>query len=264
MDGLTAPGLLWRAAGTPSPKWPLEPAGGRCATCAAPVSEGVSHLTINSTTFSQQGDFFQYGTHCCPACAWLYSDAKRHHRSVLAVGDTLLWPLLSVTAAAEQGRPSWLDTLRLVAATDPATPCAGVLTTDPKPRFWPRTRLASAGAFGLYAHAPDYDTSNYVRFDAADAVALTELILPLLRQGYSKRTIARGLWADYPRATRDLAATVRDEQDLAPARRSPAFVPALLAAGLLKEDPRELRPDRGAERPRAPRRGAPADGARLL
>ncbi len=101
MQYLSAPQHLWYAAGRPEGKWVLEPVTGVCSTCAAPLTEGVQTAVINNPTFAQHADFFRFGTHCCGACAWLYSDPKRTHRNVLAVGDTLRWPKI----VAEPGRP---------------------------------------------------------------------------------------------------------------------------------------------------------------
>src|SRR5581483_8085406 len=143
----TAPALLWRAAGEPPAKWPLESASGVCATCGDSLGAGIPVEAIAGETFAMHADYLRYGTHVCPACGWLYSDAKQHHRNVLEV-------------AATQA---------------PDTVLSGVLTTDPKPRCWPRARLASVGRFGLYVHAPDWDTSQYVGAPLADVLTVSAL-----------------------------------------------------------------------------------------
>lgn len=238
----SAPELVWLASGSPLPRWPLEPARGLCATCGVAVTAGVAHERINSETFSQQGDFFQYGTHVCPACAWFYSDAKQRHRSVLAAGDWVAWPLISLDAAATDGtRPSWLAALRQLATLSPNTPTTGVFTTDPKPRLWPRMRLGTAARPALYVHAPDYDISRVVRFDVARALAIAERIILALELGFTKRAIWRGLWRDHRRLVTVGEAAVELERQLAGWRADPAFIPALLAAGRRKEETHDPR-----------------------
>lgn len=233
---MTAPDLVWRAAGSPPAKWPLEPASGLCATCGLAITEGVSHQRINQESFSQQGDFFQYGSHVCAGCAWLYTDAHSKHRSLLVVGDTLEWPLLSVDAAAESGRPSWLEALRRLDGLPPDTPQAGVLTTDPKPRFWPRMREGTAATPVLYVHAPDYDLSGRVRVPVSRLLLVADLVLAALALGFTKRTILHSLYHDYRRMLAAGPQAIAVEGALAEWRADPAFVPALLIAGLRKEE----------------------------
>lgn len=245
MTARSAPELIWQAAGFPLAKWPLGPCAGVCATCGVIVTEGVSHERINQESFSQQGDFFQYGSHCCPACAWLYSDARKTHRGVIAAGDWIAWPLISVeTAAGDPGRPSWLDALRHLATLPPDTPVAGVMTSDPKPRFWPRARLGTTARPALYVHWPDHDLSNLVRFETRQALAVADLAIEALTLGFSKRAIIGGLYRDFARVLRAGQPALALEQQLAAWRSDPAFLPAALAAGIRKGAPIE-RPDPG-------------------
>ncbi|GIW06327.1 MAG: hypothetical protein KatS3mg060_1132 [Dehalococcoidia bacterium] len=266
--GLTAPQLVWYAAGTPAPRWPLEPAAGLCATCGAEVTAGVSHELINSETFSQQGDFFQYGSHVCAACAWFYSDAKQRHRSLIAAGSWLAWPLIShEAAAADPERPSWLAALQHLAGLPPTTPTTGVLTTDPKPRLWPRMRLGTAATPAIYVHALDYDVSRVVRVDLVQLLAVITPITEALNRGFSKRTVWRGLLTDYRRCLAIGRAALDLERTLAPWRPRPEFVPALLIAGRTEETHERSHPgpaDRQSQSARAARRRAPETGARQL
>src|SRR5581483_8294384 len=224
----TAPALLWRAAGEPPAKWPLESASGVCATCGDSLGAGIPVEAIAGETFAMHADYLRYGTHVCPACGWLYSDAKQHHRNVLAVGERLWWPMLGAESATA-ARPTWAALLREVAATQaPDTVLSGVLTTDPKPRCWPRARLASVGRFGLYVHAPDWDTSQYVGAPLADVLTVSALTAQAVAWGFSKRRCAHGLLADYTRVVTRGAPAWSLERQLRPWRGTPAGLIGML------------------------------------
>ena len=232
---MTAPRLVWRNAGEPTHKYREESYGGLCATCGTKTEVSISTDQINNPTFANHAEFFRYGTHACRACAWLYGDPKRTHRNVLAAGEELWWPMISIESATEE-RPSWLELLRRVAEMPPETLVAGVLTSDPKPRNWPRMRLATVADFGLYVHAPDYDTSVFRSVSLADLLVATEPILEALRRGFLKTRIYSGLLADYAKAKKDLEGTMRLEEELRAIRNEPEFVPALLVSGIKKEE----------------------------
>ena len=198
----SAPDLVWRNAGKPKHKYAEEKYEGVCATCAAPIEVGVSAEQINNPTFSNHSEFFKFGTHVCRACAWLYGDPKRTHRNVLAVGDELWWPMISVENAQKQGRTSWRDLLLAVdlwsdpafgseAELPPDAPICGVLTTDPKPRNWPRMRLSTVRAPMLYVYAPAFDVSSLVSIDLSILGEIMDLIAEAQELGFA-RYIRRG------------------------------------------------------------------------
>ncbi|ACL60549.1 hypothetical protein [Methylobacterium nodulans] len=92
---------------------------------------------------------------------------------MLALGDRLWWP--TITDPMED-RPRWRGLLGQIGRTAPGTPMTGVLTTDPKPRLWPRMQAATAGAPGLYVHAPDYDWSRWTSFELRDVAAALAVV----------------------------------------------------------------------------------------
>lgn len=250
MVAAPAPALAWRAAGSPAPTWPIEPVPlAACACCGAAAGASVPVARFVSETYSQPADFLPFGERVCPACAWWHSETKQRHRAWLAAGERLWWPILAVeTAAAEPDahlgigaqRPTWRELLRHLAALPPATPLAGLLTADPKPRLWPRVRAGTVGRATLYVHStgdrsPVGDLSASLALDLAAVVALLDLIEPLLAAGWPKRAIGRGLLADFGRASRDPPAALAAERRLAPLRGRPEFAVALLAAGLTKD-----------------------------
>lgn len=224
----TAPGLLWRAAGRPAHAYPEEHYEGSCATCGVPCETGVATDAINNPTFSNHAEFFRYGRCVCRACAWLYGIGKGKPGNVLALGDRYVRPVISEKSADEE-RPTWLSALREAASLDPSTPVAGVLTTDTKPRVWPRMRVASVGDFGLYVHAPEYDTSVYRQMDLAELLRVANLVGEALALGYAKARVYSGLLADFARAKRvGLGEAMRLEEELRKVRCAPEFVPALV------------------------------------
>lgn len=242
---MSAPVLIHRAAGYPLHKYAEEPHDGVCATCATAIEVGVSTESINNPTFANHAEFFKFGTYVCRACAWMYGDPKRTHRNVLVVGDELWWPMISADSATDE-RPSWGGLFGLLYHEPedypPDIPMTGVLTTDPKPRLWPRSRLASIGSPGLYVHAPDYDVSEWRTFDLEHLIECARRIRPALLTGYAKTRIYTGLLSDYAKAKKDLDAAISMERRLQEVRGSPEFVPALITTVVTKEEKQEANP----------------------
>ena len=225
----TAPQLVWQNAERPMSKWTPERATGNCATCGAILTEGVPTSAINNPTFSQHADFWRYGTHCCPACAWLYAAGKGKPGNLLAYGDRLEYLVISTVSVVPDKRP-WLVVLPELLSLPPETPLTGVLTTDVKPRVWPRMVLSSVGAPVLMTHAPEYDLSAPVAVDLAALLDLTQTVCEALTLGYTKLSVFRGLTRDYPRFVKNMEVSNRLEQTLRPLRQTPEFVPALVMA----------------------------------
>jgi len=233
------------------------------------MTAGCAMRHVVGPTFNNHAEYLRFGDWFCEACSWLYSQVHGKPGNVLAVGDQLYKPLISLDAAAAGDRVSWRDVLLQIAELPPETPVAGVLTTDVKPRLWPRMPLASIGAFALYVHAPEYDLSTAVAFDLRRFRAILGLIEAARAAGWRKARIWHGLWSDYARAAKDPALTSRIEAQLQAVRSDPAFLPALLAAG--KGGSHDQPPVRPGDRPARPadagataRGGDPPAELRLL
>jgi hypothetical protein len=228
-DSLSA--HLWQASGQPPPQWPVAAIDdGLCATCGVRTGErGVATSTMLTSTFSRHADFLRFGENLCVPCAWMYSDPKRHHRSVLVIGDRIWWPVLGMESATDE-RPHWGDlVMGVLAEAGPDAAVSGVVTTDPKPRLWPLARMTTAARPGLYVHAPDADLSAFVAFDRAQLVTVVEAVERALRMGFTKRACRRGLMHD-KRFSADLTAGMQAEAALSPLRSLPAFPLGVLVA----------------------------------
>lgn len=236
----TGAAILWHAAGRPPPKgrtgarYRLEPASGCCATCAAPIAEGVPFTPrrgvagIDNDTFHGHAEYARWGTHVCAGCAWLYGDPKRTHRGVLALGDRLWWPMIGEAA---EDRPRWRTLLGWIAAAPPRTPLTGVLTADPKPRLWPRARAAVAGRPGLYLHIPDADWSRWTPFALRDVAQVLAAVDTARLLGFTKRAIWTGSGASPAMCDRwGLAAIEAAEAALKPWRGTAALLIAVTVA----------------------------------
>lgn len=259
-----APQLVWRNAGEPGHKYTEESYNGPCATCAATCGVGVSTNHVNNPTFSNHAEFFKFGTHVCRACAWLYGDPKRAHRNVLAAGDELWWPMISVESATEE-RPSWLELFRRLEDMDSELPLCGVLTTDPKPRNWPRMQLSTAGAPGLYIHSPDYDIAEFRTLDTKTLLAISSVVRSALLMGFSKLDCNHGLTRNYKRFVKNYGEAKDVEDALKQCRSAPEFVPALLITQITKEEKSEARGiTQGLEPGGTTRREANEDDHRLF
>ena len=237
----TASQLIWINAERPLPKWRPESIKGVCATCAAPIAEGVPTTAVNNPTFSQHADFWRYGTHVCPACAWLYGAGKGRPGNVLAYGDRLEYLVISTSSVVVNKRP-WLHVLPDLLTLPLDAEVVGVLTTDVKPRVWPRMVLSTVGAPTLYVHAAEYDISAPVTLDVQRWLTLAQTIGKALDIGYTKKSVQHTLTRDYPRFIKNLEVSRELEDTFAPVRHTPEFVPALIIAqkGESFEPSREL------------------------
>lgn len=253
---------IYRCAGLPLVEM-LEETTGICATCAAEINQGVPIGKIENPTFSQHADFLRYSKHVCSGCAWLYWAGKGKPGNFVAAGDSYQQLVISHESVVEDKEP-WYTALQRIAQMPPETLACGVLTTDVKPRLWPRTKLSTVGNFGLYVHAPDYDLSAFVDFDLADCLSISELMRDPLVAGYSKTSIYHGLLTDFNRSSKDPAKSLGWESQLNQNRRNPAFIPALLISGVTKEEKKDVRTERPNRATHAPRTsGNQSDQAQL-
>lgn len=233
--------LAWRSAGKPSHGYRTEkvPADTRCATCGAYtvlIDDQAVHLgEIETPTTANHADFFRFGSrHVCAGCAWLFNAGKGRPGNYVSVPGRFELTVISLESVVEDKRP-WLTVLRDLQALPHDTPMTGVMTTDVKPRLWPRSRLATRGAAGLYVHVPDWDISEWRPFDLDACLSAIDTMLPVLAAGYAKASLFFGLMRDHARAARDPAQALRWEAELRQLREQPHFVPALIAAGVTKE-----------------------------
>lgn len=254
----------WTAAGRPPHGYRETEQDTHCCTCASPIIRGVPVDEVETSTMGNHADYFAYATrHVCPACAWLFGIGKGRPGNYIAAGDRYEEAVISLESVVESKRP-WLAILRDLQGAPPEMPLCGVMTTDVKPRLWPRTRMATRARFGLYIHAPDYDASGYIAFDLDDALTIIETMLPVLRAGYAKASLYHGLLRDYARAEADPAQALAWETQLAPLRRSPAYLPALIAAGVTQEEKSDVKTLRSDRVPKsAAKTGHPSPPAQL-
>lgn len=236
---MNAPTLCWEAAGRPEihKKFKIEPAVCLCATCGTALSgDAVTASSVDNSAFSERHESFKYkSAHVCIPCAWLYGAGPSKPGNFFCTPDRFEQTVISLESVVEDKRP-WLHALQEAATLPPDTPCAGVLTTDVKPRLWPRAQLAAVGSFGLFVHAPDYDTSHFISFDLQECLHIIELVRPALLAGFAKTSLYHGLLRDYQRFSKNPDTALSIEQSIAGLRKSPAFLPAILIAGVTKEE----------------------------
>lgn len=240
--------LAWGASGRPEHGYTLSvtPYGTRCATCGVDVytvDEFAVHISdIETPTTANHADFFRFGSqHVCAACAWLFNAGKGRPGNYIATPNRFELTVISVESVVMDKRP-WLTVLDELKKLPADTPVAGVMTTDVKPRLWPRVRLATRGAFGLYIHVPDWDVSEFRSFDLGECLRTIDTLLPMLAAGYAKASLFFGLLRDNARASRDPAQAMAWEALLQPLRTTPHFIPALIAAGVTKEVKNAIKP----------------------
>lgn len=244
--GMTASLHTWQAAGCPPSPYGDEVAATVCATCAATIAAGVPLAQIETPSTADHANYFRFGSkHVCAACAWLYAAGKGRPGNYIATPGRMEYTVISLESVVEHKRP-WIEVLADIAELPAATVVAGVMTTDVKPRLWPRVRLATVGRFGLYVHAPDYDVSEWRQFSLAACLDLVDVMVEPLVAGYAKASLYHGLLRDHARASRDLARAMAWDSRLLPHRGQPHFLPALIAAGVTKEQKHDVKPVAGS------------------
>lgn len=200
------------------------------------MDEGVATSCFVGPAFSNHSDYLRgYSAHVCIPCAWMYAFPKMTHRNLIAVPGRLWWPMIGHDSATLE-RPQWLSVLRDIVRMPLEIPVAGVLTSDPKPRVWPRAEVCTVGSFGLYVHCPDYDLSRFLRLNLARLLDIASIIVMAIADGWPKKFILHGLYADMKRVRKDPSGTVRLEAELQLLRALPEFLPALLTAGIPKHE----------------------------
>lgn len=235
---MTPPQLAWTAAGSPTPneKYKISQHHGICSTCGTAIDgDAVAINEIDNSAFSNHADFFRFGgTHVCLGCGWLYGAGKGRPGNYIATHDKFEQTVISLESVVQDKRP-WLTVIREVAVMPPDTPVNAVLTTDVKIRLWPRSRICTVGRFGIYVHCPDYDISQHIDCSLPDLINIIDLMLPALTAGFAKASIWYGLYRDYARMTKHINRAPEWEAEFQKSRSNPAFLPALLMAGVTKE-----------------------------
>ena len=232
----------WTAAGSPEHPYTQEVCGTVCATCAAPIRQGIPLTQIETPTTANHADYFRFGSkHVCPACGWMFAVGKGRPGNYIATPGAMEYAVISLESVVTDKRP-WIEVLADIAVMPGETPVAGVMTTDVKPRLWPRVRLATVARFGLYVHVGDYDISEYREFSLSACIDLIGKMIAPLTAGYAKASLYHGLLRDHARSSRDLARALEWDAQLATHRNQPHFLPALIAAGVTKETKQNVKP----------------------
>lgn len=223
---MTPSQFLWSISGQPPCDIEPEPYSGPCSTCGHHDICGVKTDDINNPGFSQHDEYFRFGSHVCRACAWLYRMGKSNPGNIIGVGQKIYRP----TIAENEGRDRWIRVLEEISQLPSDTYVAGVLTTDVKPRVWPRMRMATIGQFGLVVHAPDYDVAGYISMKLPTLLSMTTAMASMLARGYSKRSLLVGILKDFPRASKHLKEAMDWEYQLSIWRPQAEFAAALVVA----------------------------------
>lgn len=271
MTTLTPSEICFSGAGRPpiASRFKQEPAphDTLCSTCGASIPSGAESVPINSfdnRSFSNHHESFRFGgAYVCLSCAWLYGAGPSKPGNFVATPDAFTQTVISLESVVEDKAP-WLHTLRGMVGLPTDTPVAGVLTTDVKIRLWPRMMPATIENFGLYVHSPDHDFSQFVYFDLSACLDLIDQMTPMLKEGFAKASLWYGLPRDFQRFSRNPSQSMGWESYLQKHRHLPEFLPAVLIAGVTKEE-KKSEPSKRTTRnaPPAPAASDPAAESQL-
>lgn len=166
--------------------------------------------------------------HCCEAWnAPAKPPAKAFNRAFLATPERVLFPVISAESETPE-RPTWADALRYL---DVSLPRVALLTTDPKKRLWPFTRVSAGDSCWLYLHDPARGVSGNRVISLGQLRRVLNLIEVVYADGFSKPQIEQSLYLAQSLIPKlGLPAVSRLEAALAEYRTSPEFLPALLVA----------------------------------
>lgn len=218
--------LCHKAAGSPDVENLQSGVDAYCGTCGQHVKQAVHQNNVNNPTFSQHGDFLK-GEWICAGCVFMYKQGKAKPGNYIAVEDDQFYYL----AIADTGdKKPWSKMLVDLIKMSPSTKVTGVLTTDVKPRLWPRSNIATISDFGLYLHAPDYDVSEYRAFDLQSCIDCIAVINKAMALKFTKASIYQNLFGYHKIAIKDLTSTQTLEAELSVLRANAAFIPALIIA----------------------------------
>jgi hypothetical protein len=163
----------------------------------------------------------------------MFAAGKGRPGNYIATPGAMEYTVISLESVVTDKRP-WIDVLADISAMPGNTPVSGVMTTDVKPRLWPRARLATVARFGLYLHAGEYDVSEWREFSLPDCLDLIGNMIAPLTAGYAKSSLYHGLFRDYASSSRDPIKAMAWDAQLDTHRNQPHFLPALIAAGVRK------------------------------
>lgn len=166
--------------------------------------------------------------HCCEAWnAGTKGPAKAFNRAFLATSRQILFPVISAESETPE-RPTWADTLRYA---DPDLPRVALLTTDPKKRIWPFTRVSVGDSCWLYLHDPARGVSGNRIISLAQLRRTLNLIESVYSNGFTKTHINQSLFLAQSLIPKlGLSSITAMERDLAEHRSLPEFLPALIVA----------------------------------
>lgn len=121
--------------------------------------------------------------------SWLvFSNGDSHH------------PLVDRKAALAQERPCWSDLARTIWPARAGDPLVAILTTDTKKRIWEKARIGVLGSdTPVLVYNMDRSVFRVLSIDWPEMLECLDLVERVYALGFSKTTIAAGLYVEYAR-----------------------------------------------------------------
>lgn len=202
---------------------------GRCSICGIREDGMYSReWLLDKTSANLTAIFDLTEDTVCRYCTAVWREPKKWHRAIYASPRGVIFPVISVESVTDD-RPTWSQVFRQIPIDEPR---ALVLTTDPKKRVWPFARASTGRSASIYVHDPSRGISANRLIDLPTLRSTLDLIEDLYTLGFSKPAISESLFtAPFKHIqTIGLARVGELQEQLAAVRRSPEFIPALLAA----------------------------------
>lgn len=215
---------------------PVQLSGERCIITGEPLTIGYRVLDAVSKTTNDFEMFF------APKNSYMSIDAARCFqgsnpkakprarmecsKSMAIVDGVAYEPLISDTAAIDQGRPWWAQLVRDVWQESPGAECLFVLSTDTKTRVWhqPHVRLGRLGAATpVTVYNPARAINCTYTINWSEMLADLDLCERIVSAGFWNRFLSISLFE----LKKDLGVptqqTIEWEQQLQTIRRKPYF-----------------------------------------
>ncbi len=167
-----------------------------------------------------------------PVAARVYKSSWNMGSWVVFASGDCYHPLIDRKAALAQERPCWSDLVRAIWPGRAGDQLVAILTTDTKKRVWEKARIGALGAATpVLVYNMERSVFHVLSIDWPQMLECLDLVKRVYTLGFSKTTIAEGLYVEYTRMNEIGFSRVMElERELRAWRNRPEFEFVILIA----------------------------------